>query len=234
MAIDRSRAGTLPLIGGRPVLDLVNTLSWRGDPARTQDHLQGAGDALTWARHAGVLTSTEAAAVRAHLERHPGAEPGMLGGLRRLRTLVADAVLTAEQPRTEDLEPVLLEALTHSHLRPEREAFTATSERSGGAHRWQVTGLDEHTVTRRLALDLLDLLSSPHGRLGQCADPACRWAFLDTSRAQNRQWCSSTDCGNRHRVREHQRRRGTARRPDVDSQDRRPAAETHPGTSVDS
>lgn len=209
MAIDRSRAATLPLIGGRPVLDLVNTVSWRGDPARAQDHLQCPDDALTWARRAGVLSVSEAPVLRAHLDRHPEAGADLLAELARLRTLVVDVLLDPAGPRTKDLEPLILATLARSHLLPERAASGATSRHRLGAHRWQVTGLDEHTVAQRLTLDLLDLLTNPRGRLGQCADPACGWAFLDTSRTQNRQWCSSRDCGNRHRVRQHQRRRGT-------------------------
>jgi predicted RNA-binding Zn ribbon-like protein len=210
MITNRSRAATLPLIGGRPVLDLVNTVSWRGDPARAKDNLQRPDEALTWAHRAGVLSPSEVPVLRAHLVLHPGAGADLLSGLCHLRSLVADAVLAPAQPRTQSLEPVLLEALAHSHLRPGQKASEATSKHSAGAHRWQVTGLDEHTLARRLALDLLDLLTTSHGRLGQCADPACCWVFLDNSRAQNRQWCSSSDCGNRHRVRQHQRRETAA------------------------
>lgn len=47
-------------------------------------------------------------------------------------------------------------------------------------------------------------------RLKVCADPTCRWAFLDTSRNRSRRWCDMADCGNRakNRVwRERQRHR---------------------------
>ncbi len=210
MVADRSRAGTVPLVAGRPVLDLVNTISWRGDPARAQDHLLAPDDALTWAQRAGALTPTEAPVLRRHLEDRRAAGAGFLTGLHDLRSLVADTVLAPPRPRTGDVEPVLIEALAHSHLTTAPEARAGgAGEHTGGPHRWQVTDLDEHTVRRRLALDLLDLLTTPHGRLGRCADLACFWVFLDTSRAQNRQWCASSDCGNRHRVRQHHQRRIT-------------------------
>ena len=205
---NRSRAATVPLVGGRPVLDLVNTVSWRGDPARAQDHLQGADDALVWASRAGILTPTEATALRDHLARRPEAGSALVAGLRSLRGLVADAVIHPAQPRTADMQPVLIEALGHSHLVAEDEPHDGRT-----SHRWAVTDLDEHTPRRRLALDLLDLLTAPRGRLGRCADPACGWVFEDTSRGRSRQWCSSSDCGNRNRVREHQRRRRIAPPP---------------------
>ncbi len=162
-------------------------------------------DALVWAARAGLLTAPEATALREHVARCPAAGTELLAGLRSLRTLVADAVGGPGRPRTADVQPVVLEALAHSHLTPVEGTAAA------GAHRWQVRELDEHTLRRRLVLDLLDLLTAPHGRLGTCADPACGWVFLDTSRARSRQWCSS-DCGNRNRnrVRQHQRRRASA------------------------
>jgi predicted RNA-binding Zn ribbon-like protein len=49
-------------------------------------------------------------------------------------------------------------------------------------------------------------------RLKVCADPTCRWAFLDTSRNRSRRWCDMADCGNRakNRVwRERSRKRTT-------------------------
>ena len=64
--------------------------------------------------------------------------------------------------------------------------------------------LDESTPARRIALDLYAYLSDPRGRLGVCADEECRWAFVDTSKRGDRIWCSSADCGNRHRARRHQ------------------------------
>jgi predicted RNA-binding Zn ribbon-like protein len=49
-------------------------------------------------------------------------------------------------------------------------------------------------------------------RLKVCADPTCRWAFLDTSRNRSRRWCDMSGCGNRakNRVwRERERSRTT-------------------------
>lgn len=34
-------------------------------------------------------------------------------------------------------------------------------------------------------------------RLKTCADPACQWAFVDTSKNRTRRWHSMTQCGNR-------------------------------------
>lgn len=197
---DRSRAATVPLIAGRPVLELVNTVSWRGEPARSEDHLQDVSDCLTWATRVGVLTGGEAENLARGLKGHPAVAQALITGLRDLRTAVTET-LVPPTTNPERVEPLIQEAVAHCHLIP-----GSTGTGSADYH-WAVAELDEHTPRRRLALDLLELLTSPHRRIGVCADTRCQWAFLDTSHTQNRQWCSSEDCGNRHRVRRHQQRR---------------------------
>jgi predicted RNA-binding Zn ribbon-like protein len=34
-----------------------------------------------------------------------------------------------------------------------------------------------------------------------CADPSCRWLFLDTSKNHSRRWCDMKICGNRMKAR---------------------------------
>ena len=58
-----------------------------------------------------------------------------------------------------------------------------------------------------IALSVLDLLVvADLSRVRRCADDSCGWLYLDRSR----RWCSSADCGNRHRVQQFAAR---ARRP---------------------
>jgi len=39
------------------------------------------------------------------------------------------------------------------------------------------------------------------GRLKLCHDPACRWAFYDSSRNHSSRWCKMASCGNRQKAR---------------------------------
>lgn len=195
----RSRVASVPLVGGRAVLDLVNTVSWRGAPDRAEDHLDEPEHVLVWATRAGVLSAVEADELRQVLAARPSAREAMVRDLRELRDQVARVVLDPDPPSLAAAQEVVVDALGHGVL--------IRSAESAAAYVWRVDELDEHTVRRRLALDLDDLLRNPAGRIGVCADPACGWTFLDTSRAHNRQWCSSRDCGNRHRVQAHARRR---------------------------
>lgn len=196
---NRSRAATVPLIAGRPVLNLVNTISWRGDASRSEDHLRTATDCVTWASRVSVLSPLEADDLSKQIRSDRVAARALITELRSLRTAVADALVPPATAPVAQLEPLIRAVLAHSKLVP-------VANVASNRFHWQTTELDAHTPARRLTLDLLDLLTASHGRIGVCADKDCQWVYLDTSHAQNRQWCSSRDCGNRHRVRRHQQR----------------------------
>ena len=41
------------------------------------------------------------------------------------------------------------------------------------------------------------LYSGELSRLRECANPKCRWLFVDRSRNHSRRWCSMSICGGR-------------------------------------
>lgn len=178
-----SRVAPLRLVGGRPCLDLVNTVSWRGDATRLEDHLTDRSDCLAWCQRAGVITETEAH----DLDRFDVQPP-----LLALRETLTAHLVDVDLPRLRPLTVAISDALQHSTLVPFDDRVT-----------WQVSALNARTPARRIALDLLDQLTDPPGPVRLCGDPACGWAYVDTSRGHRRRWCSSEDCGNRERVRRH-------------------------------
>jgi predicted RNA-binding Zn ribbon-like protein len=180
-----SRAGTVRLLGGRPCLDLVNTVSWRGDPARHEDHLRSGADALVWLRRAGVLTAGEAETLQPDVDR---VLPGLLAAREQVTAFADEARVGPE------LQAGIRDAIGHSELR------------WGAQPPWTVLALDPRTPSRRILLDAYELARTPRARIGRCADPACGWVFLDTSKGGTRRWCSSADCGNRDRARRHYER----------------------------
>src|SRR3712207_4825920 len=96
MSSGGSRAATVPLVGGRPSLDLVNSVSWRGrDPDHREDHLRTADDCLVWCVRAGVLTTDEAARLR---EGGDGGLGGLVASLHALRRVVGAHLVDAEVP----------------------------------------------------------------------------------------------------------------------------------------
>jgi predicted RNA-binding Zn ribbon-like protein len=187
-----SRAASVPLVGGRPCLDLVNSVSWRGAPAhRREDHLDTVGHCLVWAARVGVLTAGEAEELRSAADGRV-----LVDSLHRLRERIAVHYADAAEPNLDALGEIVRDAVGHSRL-------TASQGRTV----WRIEELDQRTPARRIALDLYDQLITPRGPIGRCGDESCGWVFVDTSRAHSRRWCSSADCGNRNRVRRHQARR---------------------------
>jgi len=178
-----SRISTIHLVGGRPCLDLVNTVSWRGDHSRMVDYVTSSADCLVWCRRAGVISDEEAREL---------AGLDVWSPLLTLRSALTQHLVDADPPALERLQPYIDNALRHSDL-----------VQRGDHVEWEVTVLTGATPAHRVALDLLDQLTNPPGPLGRCADPACGWAYVDTSRGHRRRWCSSADCGNRERVRRH-------------------------------
>ena len=183
MSVLGSRVATLRLVGGRPCLDLVNTVSWRGDVTRIDDHLPDGTDGLVWCQRAGVISEREAHDLEG-LDVHTP--------LLVLRETLTAHFVDVDLPRLRPLQAAISDALQHSTLVPFDDRVA-----------WRVTALDGRAPARRIALDLLDQLTNPLGPVRLCGDPACGWAYVDTSRGHRRRWCSSEDCGNRDRVRRH-------------------------------
>jgi predicted RNA-binding Zn ribbon-like protein len=60
-------------------------------------------------------------------------------------------------------------------------------------------------------------LAAQRVRLRQCANPRCRWLFLDDSKGGTRRWCSMSACGNRAKAHRHFLRQAEARLKDAPS-----------------
>ncbi|MFJ6699908.1 CGNR zinc finger domain-containing protein [Streptomyces sp. NPDC091272] len=187
----------MPFVGGHPVLDFVNTVAWRLDPARTADRVQGPQEWVHWAAATGMLTADRAEALlRAETaDSTTEAATEALVGLRATLSSVLDALVDDEKPPAgawEALRQALVLARADATLPP------------GFPLQWQ-PGTDRLDDLRHaLALRTEDLLSDDRlSRIRRCAGPGCGWFFLDRSRSGTRRWCSSTDCGNRDRAKRH-------------------------------
>ena len=110
----------------------------------------------------------------------------------------------------------LRESLHAWFARTETAALTTITEAHLGAlrHRelraaddrvtWTERAISVRSPVDRLAVEAVGLMIAiPPSRVKECGDSACGWLFLDSSRRQNRRWCSAADCGNRDRARRH-------------------------------
>ena len=195
-----SRAGSLPLIGGVLALDFCNTASGRGTDTHLE-HLNTAGDLLTWARHAGVLDEAREAELRRLCSDDPAFSVRMLAGALRLRDAIyrLDAALARKEPAEQaDIDVV---AQTYSACLAQGTLGTLEG---GFGWAWSVDRAPEEVVIGPIAVSAMAVLSAAdRGRLKQCDGHHCGWLFLDTTKSNTRRWCEMEVCGNRAKQKRH-------------------------------
>jgi predicted RNA-binding Zn ribbon-like protein len=213
-----------PFVGGHPVLDLVDTISWRLDPPRTVDRLRTPDLLGAWAAGAAVVDASDSGAVDAAVATDPVAARRALADLHALRALATDLLDQLAVPPAGGSEDArigaALDALRARYVRAVSRA-TPRFPAASGRLTWSVPlagkpGETLGAVADRLAIALVELLSGPDlTRLRRCEGEGCGWLFLDLTRNHSRRWCAAGDCGNRTRVRRH---RAAVRRLPVTSE----------------
>ena len=195
---------TMELVGGRPVVDFVNTLSDRAH-ATPLERLASYDELLLWCLREELIDESEQARLHRLAAAHPRKAAEALHQARRLRELLFllfDASANGRVPPTavrEELNDWLLDAARHRRLEP-----------SSGGLRWLwYRGDDElDWMLWPLAWSAAELLGSDDlGRLKECAQADCRWLFLDLSKNRSRRWCTMEQCGNRAKAKRHYERR---------------------------
>jgi len=184
-------------LGGRPALDLVNTLRerWR----RRVETLVTPGDLGLWLACAGVLA-----------EPLPVA-PEVLDEARALREAI-DACVTAVVEDTRlpaDAVALIDRWLVHAGARPQLALDAAGTPVLGE----RPAADSPRRALGAIALDAAQMLGGPaeRARVRICASDTCSARFFDRSPAGRRRWCSMRTCGNEAKARRHRARaRGAA------------------------
>jgi predicted RNA-binding Zn ribbon-like protein len=169
--------------GGRPCLDLINTMRDRKTGPR--ELLREPGDLAEWLRGAGLVDGP-ARVSEDHLE--------LAIGLRE----AADRLVLG-QVRKSDVD--MVNAVAAARPAPRRLAIArgALVVRDAMPDDPVAVGMG------RVASDVIELLAG-RSRVKICASAGCGLRFEDRSPAGNRQWCSMSRCGNREKARQHYRR----------------------------
>jgi predicted RNA-binding Zn ribbon-like protein len=192
----------LPLVGGDPALDLVNTLA-RGAPAAGRaphDHLTDPDALLRWTRRIDLLDDTEAGSVADAWRHDPGAAAAALDAVRDIREALHTVAAAVADPHPAD-PGTAGAALERLHCRWVAAAGRSRLVLDPGAAppaRLAVGTVPALLVPDRLAEAALDLLRTVDPtRLRRCPVDAggCGWLFLDRSRNGSRRWCRMADCG---------------------------------------
>jgi predicted RNA-binding Zn ribbon-like protein len=222
---------TMPLLGGHPALDLINTVAPREalpDGCQPQDRLTSPMALLAWARRAGLADAAESELAARAWERDPGAGAAALAGVRELRdslyiALLEAAGLVAQQPDVaavarQRLHDRWVAAVARSALRLDR-GVPRPDRGAAGAPRTEFGPAPEFQVLDRLAATAMDLLLTvDYGRLRRCPpeEGGCGWIVLDQTRNGSRRWCQMADCGSAAKSRRLTERR-RARRHHLES-----------------
>lgn len=213
----------LPLVGGHPALDLVNTVE-RGIPldgVPPYDFLSNTSSLLRWTVRVDLISDTEANRVSRAWREDPAAAQAGLAAVRDIR---------------EGLHLAMLAAIPPTHGGPaEGEPITAGAALVGLHERWSAAAaratlvldrgdpprvrLAYGTVPAMLVADrtaeaaLGLLLTADLTRVRRCpvAEGGCGWLFLDQTRNGSRRWCRMADCGTTAKSRRLTERRRAAR-----------------------
>ncbi|MEU0463698.1 CGNR zinc finger domain-containing protein [Amycolatopsis sp. NPDC006131] len=217
-------------VGGHVVLDLVNTVAWRLDPARREERLPDDDALRRWAEAAGFTVAPDGGVAEVREAAHQAPEPPSAlrdGGAAEVRELREAAHQAPEPPSTvrdgcvaevrelreaahRVLEPLATGA-EPGDVEPLRRLIVGALARaevvSVAPLEWRIPLHGTRDLRDALALETWRLLQFEDlTRLRRCADDGCGWLFLDRSRNGSRRWCSSADCGNRERARRHYHR----------------------------
>ena len=178
-------------LGGRPALDLVNTLRerWR----RRVECLVTPDDLSRWLVEAGLLPAP------ARVPRAVVAEA------RELREAIDRCVqvVVAGAPAPREAVTLIDDWLVHAGPRPQlllADGRPALGERPPADSPRRALGT--------IALDAAAMLgeSEQRERVRICASETCSARFFDRSPAARRRWCSMRACGNAEKARRHRRR----------------------------
>lgn len=179
-------------LGGRPALDLVNTLRerWR----RRVETLVTPNDLSNWLVRAG-LTSEPLRVSRA-----------VLADARDLREAI-DALAVAAvngDPALPTAISIVDDWLVHAGSRPQLllgpDGAPLLSQRAPADSARRALGM--------VALDAAEMLgiAEQRSRIRICGSDSCSARFYDRSPAGRRRWCSMRSCGNQAKARRHRAR----------------------------
>jgi predicted RNA-binding Zn ribbon-like protein len=193
---DASRPKAPRLVGGAACLDFVNTVGYRGREDGRDERLPDYAALAAWAERVGILEAPEAARARAAALADPARAEAVVAEARALREAIAR--LFQGRPRADDLD------LVNGFL---AQAPRAGLMRQGAGFGWGTDADPLRAPLWPVLWNAADLMTgAERDRVRCCADPECRWMFLDTARNRPRLWCSMDDCGNRAKARRHYQR----------------------------
>jgi predicted RNA-binding Zn ribbon-like protein len=191
------------LTGGRPCLDLANTVDNRPSEA-PRENLNRYEDLVAWCEQSCQITPKEGSDLRRAAREHPRRAETELRRARTLREALFALFSAAAAGRAlpeRDLETL------NGHLPAALGRLRVGIDRDGPAWHWKAAKGDLDRLLPPVIDDAADLLTSPLlSRVRECNAGKCSWLFLDQSHGRTRKWCDMRVCGNRAKALRHYRR----------------------------
>ena len=194
MTDKKRNAGNLKLLGGRLCLDFVKTLDWRGTETPVE-FLNTYPDLVVWSRYVGICTPAEARQLTKMANARGGEARQVIKlavGLRETIYRIFAAIIRKKNPAHRDLTGF------NKYLSDSMKASQIIRTEDG--YSWDTTGDKARLdwVLNPIIRSAAEVLISEElQNVKACADSACGWLFLDSSRNKRRRWCDMQDCGNR-------------------------------------
>ena len=205
----------LPIVGGHPALDLVNTVAPRAPELAHEgphDYLLDPRTMLTWARRAGIVDDNEERAIADAWERDPATAKAALDAVKEIREALHTALLTAARmsPQGDERTQGALERLHERWATAvTRSKLTIASPIALEIGRTPATVLTDRAA--HLSVEILR--TADYARLRRCPPDqgGCGWIVLDHTRNGSRRWCRMADCGTTVKARRLTERRRASR-----------------------
>lgn len=191
---NKKHSGNISLLGGRPCLDFVNTLDWRGTD-QPVEYLKTYQDLVLWSQHVGTISNQEAEILSRKSKVHISEQTKALAKALNLREVIyrifssLSAGKWAMKKDIADFNQYLTTIIMDSQIIKTKEGYIWDTKGNREKPDWILNPLI------RSAADLL--VSDELKRVKECGNQACGWLFFDTSRNKSRRWCHMGSCGNR-------------------------------------
>jgi predicted RNA-binding Zn ribbon-like protein len=190
---------TLEIIGGSLCLDFANTINSRRKPE--YDYLAKYSDLANWAVKVGALSTSQGKLLRKQADQDDANAWDALQkavSLRELLYRLFSKLAKQFEPAQEDMSALVklyADTISHGVFLRKGECFTVD---------WEVDAKFDAILWPIIYSSGQLLLSEKLMRVKEC--PNCGWLFIDTSKNQNRRWCSMNTCGARDKMRRYHRK----------------------------
>jgi predicted RNA-binding Zn ribbon-like protein len=192
----------MPLNGGHPALDFVNTVDsrrgrWGPDLLRCCD------DLIVLAARVGLIDEKQVVILDQLAKKRPQQAGTLVEEAISLREAIYDLFVVEDTNQPYPDKPF---AVIHERARRARARQRLFETKEGFQWLQPISELTD--LVDLFAWQASELLIRRHERrpVRECKGDNCGWLFLDTSKGGRRLWCSNATCGTHARVKRFRRK----------------------------